>query len=70
MNVKFKILDRLTLKEIDKICYDLDGPDTIILSLNSIWFFNKSILKNIKMFLITIMLIYQPREAQAVILGE
>ena len=48
MNVKFKILDRLTLKDIDKICYDLDGPDTIILSLNSIWFFNKSILKKYK----------------------
>tara|TARA_B100000575_G_scaffold185906_1_gene149692 strand:+ start:31 stop:1032 length:1002 start_codon:yes stop_codon:yes gene_type:complete len=48
MNVKFKVLDRLTLKDIDKICYDLDGSDTIILSLNSIWFFNKSILKKYK----------------------
>ena len=38
MNLKFKILDRLTLKEIDKIFYDLDGPDTIILSLNYLVF--------------------------------
>ncbi len=48
MNIRFKILDNLTLRDLDKICDDLDGPDTIILSLNSIWFFNKKILEKYK----------------------